>query len=238
MGLKAVILAAGRGKRLRPLTDSIPKPLIHINNKPMIGYVISAIAKAGIRDFVIVTGYHGDLLKSGLMKETPKEVNIEFIHNPDYRLGNASSLFCAEKALQGEDSFILSMSDHLIDGKLVQKALESYNGTSLLCVDKEPQYLSNIEEATKVALDEEGYIIGIGKGLKKWDAVDTGIFHLDNSIFEIASDVPQPSNLSMCMRCMIEAGSLKAYDVTGIPWIDVDTIKDLAYAREVVGKWI
>jgi len=236
--LKAVVLAAGRGERLKPLTNQVPKPLVHLNNRTLIGHVIHEMEKAGIEDFVVVTGYQGKLLRSRLEGSIPEGIRIEFIHNHDYPLGNASSLLCAERALINEDSFILSMSDHITTSKLIEMALDSYEGESILCVDRQPICLSSVEEATKVALDEEGYVINIGKRLEEWDAVDTGVFNLNTQLYQLVGNDIEPVNISDCMMLLIKALKLKACDVTGIPWIDVDTMIDLVHAREVVEEWI
>ena len=62
--MRAMILAAGRGERLRPLTDSIPKPLVEISGKPLIEYHIEALSEAGFREIVINQGHLGDLLRA------------------------------------------------------------------------------------------------------------------------------------------------------------------------------
>jgi len=60
--MRAMILAAGRGERLRPLTDSIPKPLVEVGGKPLIEHHLQALARAGFREIVINQGYLGDML--------------------------------------------------------------------------------------------------------------------------------------------------------------------------------
>ena len=61
--MKALILAAGRGKRLKPITDRIPKTLIKIEDKPILGHILENVKKCGIDDVVIVTGYKHKLIK-------------------------------------------------------------------------------------------------------------------------------------------------------------------------------
>jgi len=233
--LKAVILAAGRGERLSPHIDKLPKPLLSVSDKPIIERVISTIKKAGIREFIIVTGYLGDIIQNELKDGKRLGVKISYVHNPNYTLGNASSLLCTEKALQGEESFILTMSDHLLEKTLIEKALNGYQGGSLLCVDRNPRYLIDIGEATKVFVDEDGYIMNIGKTLSEWNGVDTGVFLLGKVIFDVISDADVPPTLSDCMKRLIDKASLRACDVSGLFWLDVDTWEDLEYVRKVVG---
>ncbi len=231
--MRAVILAAGRGERLSPLTDWTPKPLLRINGKPLIGYVIEAFMEAGIEDFIIVTGYLGDHLRKGI-EALDIEAEITFVHNPDYRLGNASSLLAAKSELQGEDRFLLSMSDHIIEGKLVEAAVRAFRGKPLLCVDASPRYLRDVEEATKVLVDGWGYIREIGKGLELWNGLDTGVFLLTHEVFEVLPRDYVPPSLSDWMRRLTGFRALKACDVSGCFWLDVDTWDDFSWARKVL----
>ena len=67
--MKAMILSGGRGKRLRPVTDTIPKPLIKINGKPLIEWKINYLKKFGIKDIIICSGYKGKRLRIILRKK-------------------------------------------------------------------------------------------------------------------------------------------------------------------------
>lgn len=76
--MRAIILAAGRGNRMRPLTDTTPKPLLLINKKPLIVYHIEALAKAGIREIVINLGYLGEQLEASLGNGQAFGVEIQY----------------------------------------------------------------------------------------------------------------------------------------------------------------
>jgi len=67
--MKAMILSGGRGKRLRPVTDTIPKPLIKINGKPLIEWKINYLKKFGIKDIIICSGFRGKRLRTTLRKK-------------------------------------------------------------------------------------------------------------------------------------------------------------------------
>lgn len=231
--MKAVVLAAGRGERLSPLTNWTPKPLLKLNGKPLILYVLEAFVEAGIDEFVIVTGYRGDHLRKGV-EALDLEAEIAFVYNPDYRLGNASSLLVARDELLNEDRFLLSMSDHIIESRLVEVVMRGFSGKSLLCVDASPRYLRDLKEATKVLVDGRGYIREIGKGLELWNGIDTGVFLLTDGVFDAIPEGVIPPTLSHWMRRLIDSKSLKACDVSGCFWLDVDTWDDLSWARKVL----
>ena len=236
--MKTVILAAGMGRRLRPLTSNMPKPLIPLLGKPLIEHVLSSFLESGISDFIIVTGYLGDLLKKKLEKTVPENLKLSFIHNPKYRMGNASSLLCAEKKLRNEESFILSMADHIVDRTIIRNAVNQYRSDSLLCVDEDPLLPRTVEEATKVYVNKEGMIKKIGKEINEWNGVDTGIFHLNTDFFNLFDTECELSKVSECMRRLINQSSLAACDVTGLPWIDVDTKFDLIKAERMLKEWV
>jgi len=76
--MKAMILSGGRGKRLRPVTDTIPKPLIRINNKPLIEWKINYLKKFGIKDIIICSGYKGKKIENYISKKNNFGCNIEY----------------------------------------------------------------------------------------------------------------------------------------------------------------
>ena len=76
--MKVVILAGGFGTRLSEYTKSIPKPLVEINKKPILGYIIEHYVKYGFKDFIIALGYKGNLIKK-YFKKNYKSLNIQLV---------------------------------------------------------------------------------------------------------------------------------------------------------------
>ena len=229
--MKAVILAAGRGERMRPYTDYSPKPLIKFRRAPMIDHVVASLVKGGASEVIVVTGYRSDALEDHL-RSLPVD-GLRVVRNPDWRRGNATSLFAATPLLGGEP-FIVSMADHIHDAALVRGAVEGYGGTSILCVDREPVYLNDMGDATKVRVGADGYVTAIGKGLKRWDAVDTGLFALSPRVLDLGGPFRE---LSEVMGVLISERGLMACDATGSPWVDLDTVDDLVNAVEAA-YWV
>ena len=236
--MKAVILAAGRGERLSPLTDNLPKPLLPLRGRPILEHVISGVARAGIREFIIVIGYLGDFIRRRFSFMKDLGVNIRWILNPKYVLGNAYSLLCAERSLLKDEFFLLSMSDHLYEDSVIKKILNEFDGEPLISVDREPRYLLDVGEATKVKICEKGYVRDIGKEIPIWNAVDMGLFILDKGLFEVIRGVEALSlSLSHCLKRWIDSAPLKACDSTGRFWLDIDTLDDLEYAETMMERW-
>ena len=93
----AIIMAAGKGMRLRPLTEKTPKPLLPIGDRTLIETVLDALASAGVKNFYVVTGYLGDQFQV----LTSRYENLRLIRNPDYDVANnISSVYYARDVLR------------------------------------------------------------------------------------------------------------------------------------------
>ena len=107
--MQAVILAGGKGTRLRPLTTSLPKSMIPIAGKPFLDYEIKLLKRAGIVDFVICVGYKGELIRSHFGDGRSLGVKIRYSDDGDMLLGTAGSLKNAEALLA--DGFFITFGD-------------------------------------------------------------------------------------------------------------------------------
>jgi len=229
--MRAVILAAGRGERLSPLTDRIPKPLVQVSGRPLLEHILITIRRAGVSECVIVTGYRGDAIRRYLGNGSWLDMDVRYAHNPRYADGNATSLKCALPYIQRDESFLLMMSDHLIEESIVKSAIGSQDIAPLLCVDRSPRFTSQINDATKVLVGGCGIIRDIGKKIPEWNGVDTGVFLLDGEVFDIIErleGVTDDLSITRCMKELVSEGRLRACDVSGTNWFDIDTPEDLA----------
>jgi len=229
---QGIILAAGDGDRLGPLTASCPKVLLPIRSKPLISYPIEALAAAGIGEIAVVVGYLGDQVKEALGNGSNFGVRLEYIFNPDYLSGNAISLDKAGDWAQGEP-VALCMGDHLIEKTLVKRLLARATLSETLAVDYKPAAHHKLEEATKVSVDGDGYIFDIGKELVSWDGLDTGVFLLTGNFFLGLDELIKHGEIeiSNVIHCLIRRGQRFATcDVSGCFWLDVDTEADLRLA--------
>jgi choline kinase len=114
--VKAIILAAGRGSRMKSLTDEHPKCLVELRGKPLLEWQLESLRAAGISDIAVVTGYKREVLA---------ERGLSEFHNPRWAETNmVSSLACAESWLQGEPC-IVSYSDIFYSPVAVQSLINS-----------------------------------------------------------------------------------------------------------------
>ncbi len=212
--MKAVILAAGKGERLGA---SLPKPLIKLLGRALIDHVIDNLKRTGIKDIVVV--YRDPKVKAYL------EGRVKLVLNDKVELGGGYSLLKGAEVVEGEP-FILVMADHIFDFKILKKLLESKPDITTLCVDRKFEG-HNVEEATRVLLGQEEYILDLGKELKNYNALDTGVFYCTQEVLEAARSFKGKFSVTDVMRTLAREKKLKALDVSGLFWRDIDTKQEL-----------
>jgi len=168
-----VILAAGMAKRLRPLTDTKPKCLLKVGNRTLLERTVRAMQQAGITEFVVVTGYRGEMIRSFLENldnlDHLEKPSFTFLHNADYEHNNnIYSLWMAGEVVRGKD-FLLMDSDILCDPAAVVRIAQM----------QEPALALNRhelgEEEIKVIVDADGHITEINKTCNPADAIGESV---------------------------------------------------------------
>jgi L-glutamine-phosphate cytidylyltransferase len=155
--MNAIILAAGKGERLRPLTNEIPKCMVKLFGKTLLEYQIDVFKSCGINDITIVTGYKADKIKL-------KGVN--FLHNENYDTTNmVETLFCAKEKLS--ENVIISYGDIIFEKKILQKLINSEWDSSIIVDSQWEKYWkmrfeNPLDDAESLKIDENGLITNIG----------------------------------------------------------------------------
>ena len=168
-----VILAAGMARRLRPLTDNKPKCLLKVGERTLLERTVSAMQQAGISDFVVVTGYRGEMIRDFLdeyAKRSPSPTpSFTFLHNADYEHNNnIYSLWMAGEIVRGKD-FLLMDSDIFCDpAAVVRIANESVPALAL------NRHELGAEEI-KVIVDDDMQIKEINKTCRPEDALGESV---------------------------------------------------------------
>lgn len=150
--MKAMILAAGRGERLRPITDTCPKPLVKVGNKTLIEWHLEKLKKAGIRDIIINSAYLSSMIVSALGDGHSFGVNITHSVEGSSGLETAGGIINALPFFEGED-FLVVNGDTFIDGDYRQflKPLKKGMQARLYLVDNPEHNLKG-----DFSLDENG----------------------------------------------------------------------------------
>jgi MurNAc alpha-1-phosphate uridylyltransferase len=136
--MKAIILAAGRGERMRPLTDTLPKPLVPIAGKPLIGYHLEALARAGVREVVINISWLADTMRATLGDGGAYGVQIHYSYEGPEPLETGGGIFNALPQL-GPGPFLVVTGDHWRkDDEMSQLTLDPGADARLLLVNNPP----------------------------------------------------------------------------------------------------
>ena len=225
--MKAIVLAAGNGGRLRSLTQQTPKVLFEVGGQPLIQYPIRALSQAGITEIAVMVGHESYKVVYALKDVYPA---LTFIFNQWHQGDNATSIFAARDFVMGEP-FVVCMGDHAISPNIVKTLVLEHNDGNILCVDSATSNPSQISDATRVRLDADDCILDIGKELMDWDAVDTGVFMMNDNVFpcieRLMTKQGKKVTISDVVIEMRRAGlPFRRCDVSGMFWADVDTPED------------
>lgn len=168
--MKAIILAAGQGTRLRPFTDDRPKCMVAVNGKSILERQLDVMHACGIHneDIMIVTGYRGDVIQQEF-----RGAGIHILVNRDYEHTNmVCSLMCAESILKEQKDVLISYGDIIYSEEVLQKILDSEQEASVVVDDGWFGYWSKrcenpLDDAETLLLDEHGYLTEIGQKTKE-----------------------------------------------------------------------
>jgi L-glutamine-phosphate cytidylyltransferase len=262
---KAIIIAAGRGRRLRPYTDTAPKCLVPVGGRSILGWQLRAYRACGVREIVIIRGYRGEVLEARL-PELGGEIRL--VDNHAWEHNNIlESLFCAEAELDGP--VLLSYSDIVFTEQVAARAARA-RGDIALVIDRE--FASIYEGRTEHPLEEAevaevagrdgevGWVTRVGKralpadrawgefiGLVKLSARGAATFratwaelkaryqHDLSAPFQRAPSF-RTAYLTDMLQYLIAAGhEVSPVEIRG-GWREIDTAQDLERAERAVAE--
>lgn len=231
----AIVLAAGNGDRFRNGTRH-SKLLTPIAGTPLLARTLTAAHAGGIATAHVVLGYDAPAVRALAESAAPDGLRLHFHRNDQWERENGMSVLAARSCLS-ERPFALMMGDHIFEPTVLEHLISTPRrpGESLLAVDRSANDPAIAEEATKVRLDDD-LVTGIGKALDPYDALDTGLFVCDPLLFASlqASCARGDSTLSGGVGLLAARGLVRAVDIGGARWCDIDTLDDVAIAENVV----
>jgi len=234
----AVILCAGGGTRLKPLTDDRPKALVDVGGETILGRAVRLLVGAGVRHLVVATGYREEAVRAALAN---CEAKVVLHHNADFeRTQNSVSLHRCAESLAGRSFFKLD-GDLLFHADVLGR-LEASPCLLSVAVDK-----SGVlgDEEMKVLTDGDR-VLRFGKkldparcsgesiGIERVDAAASPLLFRALAIAERAgrTDLYYEDVYDELIAAGLEA---RAVDVSDLPWFEIDTADDLALARQSAG---
>jgi len=215
--VNCLIIAAGHGSRLREISPS--KPLTPVAGVALIERVLRAAAAGGATRFTVVTGHEAARVEAFLATLTG--LAIETVQVADWDLPNGHSVLAGAARIEGD--YLLTMADHLFDPAIVRALIAAPPAALTLAVDR---------DLAHPLLDTDGAIVRIGKALKRFDAVDTGLFRATPALAEAIG--AGGGSLSEGVQRLADQGKARTLDVTGLRWLDVDDPIALAKAEEML----
>jgi choline kinase len=234
---QCLILAAGNGSRIASVADGVPKPLVALCGVPLLEHVMASSREAGIEKFVIVAGYRADLIRRWLSDRSMRGISVTLIENLEYQKANGVSALAAKTELN--QPFLLLMSDHIFEPKTARGLLRQplADDEVILAVDSKIDRVFDLDDATKVQR-KGNYIVGIGKDLPSYDALDTGMFLCSPALFDRLEAARNNGDCSLSdgMRRLAQDWKLRAFDIDDGHWQDVDSPQALAHAEEIFDR--
>lgn len=244
--LKAIIIAAGMGNRLMPLTDGKPKCMLDVNGKSIMQRQLEALRQCSISDIIVVRGYK---------KEMITYPDIRYYENTDYENNNIlRSLFYAENEL--DDEFVFSYSDIIFEKSVLEKLLSSQEDVSLVTdidwlAHYQHRYQHPIPEAELVVVEgnrvikigknivkpekAHGEFIGLVKFTKKGAEILRSTYEritnqYRNRPFQQAASLEKAYLTDMIQELIDMGYSVSNVDISG-GWVEIDTSEDLEKAK-------
>src|SRR6266487_1045368 len=230
---KAVVLAAGRGTRMRDLTAEVPKPMIQVRGKPVLQHIIEGLRDAGIREFLIIVGYHADAVQNFFGDGSRYNVEIQYatqtVQDGTGRVVDLSREFV------GNSPFVLGYGDILVDPANYKRVVDiSEDIEAIVTVTRG----EDVSKGGAVFLNDQLELIDIREKsqpgeLQGWSELsqravpfyNAGLYAFRPSIFEFTAKL-KPSlrgeyELTDAIRDLAQSGKkVKALELTG-EWADV-----------------
>lgn len=235
--MKAIITAAGQSSRLWETTGREPKTLLPFGSGSILSAILGNFGAVGVREFLIVVGFRGELIAEHVRAHDGFGFAVEILENPEWHRGNGLSVLRALAHLHPEEPVVLSMADHIVSPGALVAVRDGPAATNLLLIDHRIGEVFDLDDATKVLLEGER-IADIGKDLARYDAVDCGVFRLDQR-FRLAMEraVTQGrEGISDGVReLMLSDGFGTVALPAGAAWLDIDTPD--AYRHALARRW-
>lgn len=239
--MKSIILAAGEGTRLRPVTHMLPKCLARLTGVSLLDYHISVLHGAGIEDITLVGGY-----KSHRLEGRVPELQI----NPDYATTNmVHTLFCAEKMMVDGEDLIISYGDIVFHPEVIESLVKDDAPVSMVIDTDWRKYWAArmedpLQDAETLKLDDEGNVLEVGKKPQSYQDIQgqyIGLIKVSGQWVKKFKDAYRDMDQSleydgknfrnMYMTSFLQSLINRGWQVHSVPisngWLETDSIEDL-----------
>lgn len=235
--VKAIILSAGQGRRLLPLTENTPKCLLPVAGKSVLAWQIDALLAAGIEEITIITGFQVAQIEELLQQRYSRHSTIKILFNPFYEVAdNLASCWIARTEMDSD--FLILNGDTVIEAALLDKVLNSESAPVTLSVDFKDSYDA---DDMKVQLNADGWVRQVSKIVPphQVNAESIGLIYFRGDgvrIFRQAVEeaLRHPAELKSWYLSIIDRLAkqhrVNSCSINGLRWCEIDFIEDLARA--------
>ena len=233
--MKLVIIAAGKGSRLKSETKNNPKALTVINGHTIIDVILNNCVINEINEIVIITGYDKTSIRNYLDGKW-NNLKIDYIYNDEWHLENGISVLKAKSAIGNNDEFMISMSDHLYFADMMKKVKESSLSNRVVNVglDYNINDIFDIDDGMKVFAQPDTMMVkSMSKKLKNYNSIDVGLFKCSYQFFSFLENLNKNGSCSLSAGCneLIDQELLGGVDIRDSFWLDIDTPDALQFSR-------
>lgn len=242
--MKAIILSAGQGSRLMPLTESVPKCCLVLDGKPLLQHQVESLAANGMDDIVIVTGFNHQVVEGMVGEINIPGVSVRTLYNPFYAVSdNLGTTWIARKEMGSP--FLLLNGDTLFEESTLAELLSSERVYPItLAIDRKGQY---DDDDMKISADGE-QLKRVGKRLDSTivngESIGMMIFNRTGArafVQKIESLMSSPGGLAQWYLSAIDelaaTGIVGVSSIQGFNWCEVDDLIDFAHAEKAVASW-
>lgn len=218
--MKALILAAGFGSRLAPITDNCPKSLVPVNGKPILMKQIENLLENGVTDITVVSGYKAEILENAVKEKYPE---IKIINSADYATtNNMYSAYLGKDTFYGEE-FLMMNADVFYDASVIKALLECPFENAIVT-----DIGTYIEESMKV-IEKDGRLIEIAKTITSEDALGCSI-----DVYKFSAEGGK-AFFDKCAEYIEDMKELKKWSEVALN----DILGDVVFnACPLVGRWL
>ncbi len=226
--MKAVILAAGEGTRMRPLTRNRPKVMLPIGNCPLLQHVIEQVRDAGISEFVLVVGYNGDTIVEYFGNGSALGVRIDYIIQEE-RLGTAHAIGTARSLV--DDRFLVLNGDVMISSAQVRTLLVRYEVAVMAAMEVNDPSQFGVLEVDCV------YVVRLHEKpeMPPTDLANAGIYVFEPEVFGAIDSTlistRDEYEITRTIQDMIDSSIHVGYQVLDGTWLDIGRPWDMLDAN-------
>jgi choline kinase len=236
VAMTAVILAAGVARRLAPLTDRTQKSLLLVGGRPMLARMLEALDAAGVRRVEIVVGHCADQVMA-LTESSPLGMRVRHVFNDAYQKGSAISLHAAADTIRRRPTLIMD-ADVVFPRVFLSRLIASEAPNALL----RDRGFADTGEEVKI-YTRRGRVVALGKKAmpKAWDETGEGVGffkcgqeagrQLVGRLEQVIAESGGLAEYEDALHLLVRQHRVRAVDVTGLPWTEVDFAEDLHRAR-------